>query len=343
MSSTGASKDTREFLEKFEPFFIPLTDGQSVREPDENSIQRHILDCLGALINLKKKKSTIHNHESKVFFAAISFMATSASKGENLGKTGQDKQEDGSALIMRNFPPRDYIPERKVRKNGSISLPVVPQQKASHWLCMHWVACLGHNLTSDDHRALIEADPMSIQSIDGMKFKATPAHYAAAVTADKETVSSLSLMAKSCPRIASVKDHNGWLALHYAAKYSDSVQMLELLLQLNPSASLSASPDFDKYFPLFILAERTDMRYGRKVAMMKCLLEADPNSATAVNGCGDTILHILCDNPCSNSVELVRLCLKVAPQLASTRGQMDHLPFIPFLIVATTMVTQLTL
>jgi hypothetical protein len=320
MSSTGASKDAREFLEKFEPFFIP----QSIREPDENSIQRHILDCLGALINLKKKKSTIYNLESRVFFAAITMMASLAARGDQVV---QDEQEEDNALIMRNFPPPDYIPARKVMKNGCIPLPSASQQKASYWLCMHWAVCIGNTLRPGDICKLIEADPMSVQSIDGPAFKATPAHYAAAATtADGEIFALLSLMAEACPRIAFVKDRNGWLALHYAAAYSNRVEMLEILLQLNPSASSAATSDGDPSLPIHILAERTDMRYGRKVAMMKCLLEADPNSASAVNGNGDTVLHILCDHPCSNSDDLVRLCLKVAPQLASMRGQGGRLP-----------------
>jgi ankyrin repeat protein len=60
--------------------------------------------------------------------------------------------------------------------------------------------------------------------------------------------------------------------------------------------------------------------------MIECLLEADPSSATSLNGDGDTVLHILCDNICSSSASLVRLCLKTAPELASTRGQFGRLP-----------------
>jgi hypothetical protein len=330
MTSTGNAEDVRDFFEKFEPCFIARSDEQSIREPDENNIQRHILDCMGAPINLKRKKSTWYCLESRIFFAAVSSMATSAIKGENLGTSAKDKQGEGNALIIRNFPPPDFSSAPKGIKKGRSALSLIAQQKASHWLCMHWIACIGQilTLTSDDHRALIEADPMSIQSIDGQTFKATPAHYTAAAADSEETVSFMSLMAEACPRIAFTKGHDGWLPLHYAAKYSNSVEMLELLLQLNPSASSTATSSGD--FPIHVLSRRTDMRDDLKVAMMKCLLEADPHSATALNGKGDTILHLLCATVCSCGDDVVRLCLKVAPQLASLKDQYDRLPLNVF-------------
>jgi ankyrin repeat protein len=192
---------------------------------------------------------------------------------------------------------------------------------------MHWVAFIEHNLSSEDLRALMEADPTFIHEIDGQLFKATPAHYAAAVTiASNQKLIFLSTVSESYPRIAYMKDRNGWQPLHYAAKYSESVEMLELLLQLNPSATSTASIDQAGMLPIHLLTGRADMEDNHKIAMMKCLTEADPSSATALDGHGDTVLHILCACVCSSREALIHLWLSIAPQLATVRGKHGSLP-----------------
>jgi hypothetical protein len=47
------------FLKNFELDFFCNAQGTSENEPDENKIQRHILDCIGAVIKLKLKNETL--------------------------------------------------------------------------------------------------------------------------------------------------------------------------------------------------------------------------------------------------------------------------------------------
>jgi hypothetical protein len=143
-----------------------------VSEPDENKIQRHILDCLGALIELKKETSTLLSLESKIFFLAVSSMAALAAE-EILAAPKADTQGHAEAIILRNFPSAKFIAAKLDLKVGRMSVPSGRRQNASNWLCMHWVAVVGHNLSSSDYRALIEADPLSVRSFDGQKYKAS--------------------------------------------------------------------------------------------------------------------------------------------------------------------------
>jgi hypothetical protein len=169
-------------------------------------------------------------------------------------------------VTMRNFPPADYNPEAYVVRQGQKVISAGPPQDESKWLCMHWAGCVGDRISHGDLRALIESSPQAIQKIDGQKYKATPAHYATA--ARKPNIFFVSAIAEACPRIAYAKDNNGWLMLHYAAAYSNSVEMLELLLQLNPSATSTGTKVDGGDFPVHLLATRPDLEAGRKVAMM---------------------------------------------------------------------------
>jgi hypothetical protein len=132
------------FLEKNKPHCIPCSNfnDQSESEPDdENYIQRHILDCLGALILLKRKKFTMHSLESKIFFLAVLSVASLAAEEENNGH--KNMQSQAEELMMRNFPSPDYVPTKlKLEKGGITESPASPRN-ASHWLCMHWAGIVG--------------------------------------------------------------------------------------------------------------------------------------------------------------------------------------------------------
>jgi ankyrin repeat protein len=75
-----------------------------------------------------------------------------------------------------------------------------------------------------------------------------------------------------------------------------------------------------------LAARGRDLPGDKKLAMMKCLIEADPTTAFVSDWFGENILHILCSTVCEGCEALVSYCLSMAPQMASMISRDGKLP-----------------
>jgi hypothetical protein len=97
----------KEFINKFETAFTFSYVEEEVSSgsvgPDENRIRRHVLDCLGVLIYMQRKRDAIECFETKVFWAAISSVGN---MGANLDESDCTSSHGNivEEILLRNFP-----------------------------------------------------------------------------------------------------------------------------------------------------------------------------------------------------------------------------------------------
>jgi hypothetical protein len=308
----------RKFVENLA--FLPSSSGG---EPDENCIRRHILDCFSVLLQLQRNQKTLKSFESKVFWAAISSVAEMGSNPDEakMKSNGNIIAE----ILSRNFPSSDTTDDAVPLESSVVSETdhISKRTDASSWLCLHWIGATGARFETDELASYLGANSRALQTFDNQKNKALPTHYAAAAL--HPNMSTISIMTDLCPRLVYEKDANGWLSLHYAAKYPDSVKMLTFLLQLYPAASSVFTEDDDSLSPFYLLFEGSSSRTHIE-SMLECLLEADSTVATKTNMCGETVLYNLCRSKRPDRESLARICLRTAPALATITDSGGRLP-----------------
>jgi ankyrin repeat protein len=172
--------------------------------------------------------------ELNVFFSSIIALANDA------------LVESPQRSIMRT------IIERRLDDEISIEKALPESQPLSCWLALHWATTLGDKFSCCDIRDIMDQDPLAVYATDSCG--ATAAHFAAGSPSHNKEV--IELLSDLHPRLSHKKDHNGWQMLHYAVAYSTSTECLELVHQLNPSATRTKSSDDDGSTPLHLVASR---------------------------------------------------------------------------------------
>jgi ankyrin repeat protein len=245
---------------------------------DENKMRCHIFNCLTALhlIQIQKMKCVdfeeIRDHElvkRKVFMNAISMIIDD----------GSNSNHESLDTVLSAFPD-----ESKMNDERS-------------WLPMHFaIALIGEDkISEDDIYTLLSADPLSMHRLsnkvvdeeeedddqDEEEFLAgcTPAHILCSQKQPK-----MSLLMNIClrdPEAFVLCDQSGRCALHLAAQYSESLEMLQFILQIDRNMT-KARDTIDEVTPLGLLCRRCQFPTFHK--MVACLIEIDSSVEVISNG-----------------------------------------------------------
>jgi ankyrin repeat protein len=252
----------------------------------------HVLDCLGALQCVMGQYDA---SRARIFWGAVS---TIAEIGIDQAIGHVDKRHPGATHLLRAFPN---------------------EQKAADgrgWLPLHWAA-VTDNVEVKDILTVARADPLATVKGCNQPISANPGHLIAAVRHPNMDV--VRCLYNFYPRMANAKDNEGDLPLHYAARYSESTDMIQFLLQANAPATKirgegSLVPLHDALFN-----EST-----HRAQIVKCLLDADPGAAKMLNSDGDTSFHIALDQECGH--EILDQLIKFFPEGLKISNDIGYLP-----------------
>eukprot|EP01034_Spumella_vulgaris_P034632 gene34632-42720_t len=172
-------------------------------------------------------------------------------------------------------------------------------------------------MTVKDVRSIARADPLATVKGFYQPISANPGHLIAAVRHPNMEV--VKCLYNFYPRMGSTKDNDGDLPLHYAARYSESIEMIQFLLMANPSATKVRGEGNLVPLQCALYNEST-----ARMEIMKRLLEVDPESAKLINADGDTAMHLAVDHECDT--EILELILKANPDSTKTANNLGLLP-----------------
>jgi hypothetical protein len=219
---------------------------------DEDKLRFFILNCVVALhiVENQRKKGEIVKVEvvkKKVFAATMSLILD----------PNRDKNEVILKKILSEFPNKSEISDEQ------------------SWLPMHFALSLidGNKISKKDVEILHSANPLSMHQFSH-KAGYTPAHL---LCMQKQP--DMSLVRHFCrhdPEAFLLYSKSDKCALHLAAQYSESVVLLQTILQIDPTRTNKLS---NCGTPLGLLCERNP--FATFFQMFTCLVEVD-NSVTVI-------------------------------------------------------------
>eukprot|EP01038_Epipyxis_sp_PR26KG_P013198 gene13198-17686_t len=277
-------------------FIIANANAESIDDEALLDIEKMMLHCLDCLAAIQCVQGRYDPARAKVFWGAVE---TITEIGIDSTYGHMERRHPGASQLLRAFP----TDARPTDSRG--------------WLPLHWAA-VTDNVDVKDVRSIARADPLAIVKGVNLPISANPGHLIAAVRQPNMQV--VKCLYDFHPRMASAKDNDGDLPLHYAARYTSSIEMIKFLLQANPSAT--KVPGDGMLVPLQCAIYNQPGK--SRVEIVQCLLEADPTAATVVNSDGDTALHLAIDQECE--VEIITLLLKAYADAAKIRNYSGLLP-----------------
>lgn len=255
----------------------------------------HSLDCLGALSSVV---GNVETAKLKVFWNAV---RTISEIGLDSLTGHIDKRHPGASHLIRAFPNESKVTDGR------------------GWLPLHWAAVCD-DITAEDIKIIGRADPLATVKGFNQPYSANPGHLIAAKrNPDMKVVKCLY---DFYPRMAYSKDIQGDLPLHYAARYTNSIPLIQFLLQANPSA-MKCKGDND-LIPLQCAIYNEDAK--SRYAVIKSLLQVDQTLETArmINVDGDTVLHLAVANECCQ--QLIDYLVSINPNATKIQNKCESLP-----------------
>lgn len=193
-------------------------------------------------------------------------------------------------------------------------LRAFPNEQNPSWLPLHWAA-VTKNVDVRDVLKIARSDPMA--TLKGGPVSANPGHLICAErNPNMEVVRSLF---NFYPRMASTKDNCGDLPIHYAARYTSSIEVIRYLLQANPSSTRQRGEG-----DLVPLQCSFFNETENRLAVKLCLLDADPGAAAITGTDGDTALHMAAVQECE--LALMERLVAAFPDAAKVQNDIGLLP-----------------
>ena len=243
---------------------------------------QHILDCTASLRTLQKIQSSLvdqHLVSSKntVLVKALSMIILST-----------DLDADATALL-------EVFPDETKKVDGR------------NWLPLHWAIVVQEdNKKTDDLDMIYATDPLALQrqsrqipALGNTKtqFGYSPAHL---LCMRKQPNMQLikTFMTRDARAFAQrcsdkydanppMQEENGRSCLHLAASYSENVELLRCLLQIDSSQTRKKDTSFGGGFPIKLLCQRST-QFSTFNCLFHCLLDCDKDDeyvAGALKGC----------------------------------------------------------
>jgi ankyrin repeat protein len=231
-----------------------------------------ILNCLAALhiVQIERSKhngSETNEHEllkRKIFAEAISMMM----RDEGV------KNQDQNAIVSA-FPDDSKMTDER------------------SWLPMHYAVALTveNKISEKDVLILHAANPLAMHSFSGNDNKGfTPIHFLC-----MQKRPSVSLVRKMClrdPQAFVLCDHSGKSALHMVAQYSESLEVLQCVLQIDhtlTSKMVDGPYGEIKTTPLGLLCGRSEFPSFHD--MVSCLIDIDSTVKVIYDGIDQCLLQ----------------------------------------------------
>lgn len=181
---------------------------------------------------------------------------------------------------------------------------------------MHWAA-VTRNVNVKDVLKIARSDPMATTKGCNQPISANPGHLICAERNPNMEV--LRCLFNFYPRMASTKDNGGDLPIHYAARYSASIDVIRYLLQSNPGSTKQRGEGDMVPLQCSFFNETNN-----RLAVVLCLLEADPTAAAITGADGDTALHMAAVQECE--VQLMEKLVEAFPGAGMVQNDMGLLP-----------------
>jgi hypothetical protein len=221
------SQDNRRIKASYELFdrlecctldtIADLDDDIALAFIDEDKMRCHILNCMAGLhrlyIQKKKQTSEDNKHESvkrKVFNAAIKMIIDAESDGD----------QDVVNHILSIFPDEKTMTDER------------------SWLPMHFAMALTveNRISEEDVHVLHAIDPLAMHRLsekdkDGMMTGFTPIHLLC--MQKRPNMSLVRYLSLRDPKAFILCDKRNRCALHFVAQYSESLELLQTVLQID--------------------------------------------------------------------------------------------------------------
>lgn len=193
------------------------------------------------------------------------------------------------------------------------------EQKATDgrgWLPLHWAA-VTKNVDVKDVLKIAKSDPMATTKGCIQPMSANPGHLICAERNPNMDV--VRCLFNFYPRMASTKDFCGDLPIHYAARYSSSIDVIRYLLQSNPASTRHRGEGDMIPLQCSFFNETSN-----RLAIKLCLLDADPGAAAITGTDGDTALHMAAVQECE--LKLMERLVDAFPDAAKVQNDIGLLP-----------------
>jgi len=271
----------------------------------DEKVQLHILECVGALIHLQESReqtSKLLLAKQKVFWQTLSEVAMSA-----LERWKEPTSVSSLQMLMKIFP------NQKKAYDGR------------GWLPLHCAAACAK--TDEKNIQIIGSSSCDeLTRVDNDITKRTVFHFAAAVR--DPNIAVIRQLKKFFYRMGRLTDGDGWLPLHYAARYSNSVHMVQELLQEYPQGALHQT-DTGMFTPLHLVCLNS---CPQTPYILRMILQSNSSAANVKDRDGNLPLHVACREVlCHNNeaqVDIIAMLLRANPASASVANSRGWCPLI---------------
>jgi hypothetical protein len=241
---------------------------------DEDMMRCQIINCVAALQLVQRRRGREKNNSKyeltkrKVFSAAISMILDT--------EVGGDQRD--MSTIFSAFPD------------------VSKKSDERSWLMMHFAIALNarNRISEDEVHTLLSADPLAMQrssnKVDSDNGDdeddehekplsgCTPAHILCMQKQPK--MSLVRYLSLRDPRSFALCDQSGRCGLHLVAQYSESLELLQSILQVD--CKITKMICLDEITPLGLLCRRSEFPTLDK--MVACLIEVDTSVEVIKDG-----------------------------------------------------------
>ena len=182
-------------------------------------------------------------------------------------------------------------------------------------LGFHW-SVISPDVELEDIRAIAASNIELAKQGSGGGWDVTPFHLIAMQR--QPNLPLMRFLTRFAPHFAKTAASDGWLPIHYAARYSDDEHMIEYLLQCDPSSTKKLTSRNNS--PLHLACMNKSQGANQ---VFDALLEVDSDPVRMITSGGFTPLHIACHGNLIEPGHVVATLLakhKEAASVANTDG-----------------------